>query len=169
MSVNQCRCCGNQTHNPKFCNSSCAAKINNITKPKRKPLGKCKKCFVSVPKRATYCKECFKLWGKEDMTLGEATYTRVHKSSAFCFVRSRARVSEKFRNSSCCERCGYSKHIECCHIKPISSFSIDTMISEINKSENLIMLCPNCHWEFDHPEQVIWWSWVRIPPAMFNF
>jgi hypothetical protein len=84
------------------------------------------------------------------MTLGEATYTRGHKSSAFCFVRSRARVSEKFCNSSCCERCGYTKHIECCHIKPISSFSIDTMISEINKPENLIILCPNCHWEFDH-------------------
>jgi predicted HNH restriction endonuclease len=26
------------------------------------------------------------------------------------------------------------------------------MISEINKPENLIILCPNCHWEFDHPE-----------------
>ena len=148
--TNQCVCCGGETINPKFCGRSCAAKVNNAASPRRKPEGKCKTCSSTIPKRAMYCKECFKGYGKEDMPLHEAIHTRGHKSSAFGFVRSRARGSEKFQAAVCCEKCGYDKHFECCHIKPISAFSMDTMVGEINKSENLIVLCPNCHWEFDH-------------------
>lgn len=36
-----------------------------------------------------------------------------------------------------------------CHIKAIKLSIKSTRISEINSLDNLIALCPNCHWEFD--------------------
>lgn len=52
-------------------------------------------------------------------------------------------------NYKCCV-CGYDKHIEVAHIKPVSEFSNGDMVSEINNIENIIPLCPNHHWEFDN-------------------
>lgn len=49
-----------------------------------------------------------------------------------------------------CSNCGYDKHVEVCHIKSISSFNNESKISEINDISNLILLCPNCHWELDN-------------------
>jgi len=49
-----------------------------------------------------------------------------------------------------CQRCGYNKHIEICHIRPISSFPKKTKLKTVNARENILFLCPNCHWEFDH-------------------
>lgn len=46
--------------------------------------------------------------------------------------------------------CGYKKHIQVCHIKAVSDFSDETLIGEINNLKNLVGLCPNHHWEFDH-------------------
>ena len=40
--------------------------------------------------------------------------------------------------------------IEVCHIKPIRQFSEDTLLSVINDKTNLLLLCPNCHWEYDN-------------------
>jgi hypothetical protein len=31
-----------------------------------------------------------------------------------------------------------------------TSFPLDTPISVVNSLDNLVGLCPNCHWEFDH-------------------
>ena len=49
-----------------------------------------------------------------------------------------------------CFCCKYNKHVECCHKKAISSFNPDTLISIVNHIDNLVWLCPNCHWEFDN-------------------
>lgn len=49
-----------------------------------------------------------------------------------------------------CQNCGYNKHIELCHIKPVSEFSLDTKLSIVNAPDNILVLCPNCHWEFDN-------------------
>lgn len=84
------------------------------------------------------------------MTLKDAIYKYCHKSSAFALVRSRARALFIKLQINSCQKCGYDKHIEACHIKPINEFLEDTMLSEINSIENLIPLCPNCHWEFDN-------------------
>lgn len=47
-------------------------------------------------------------------------------------------------------QCGYDKHVEVCHIKAIRDFDLKTKIKDINSKENLVLLCPNCHWEFDN-------------------
>lgn len=84
-------------------------------------------------------------------TVADATYVNHHKSSAFALIRSRARTSvkEELKNPSC-ESCGYSKHVEVCHIKGIADFPEDTPIYVVNNRSNLKLLCPNCHWELDH-------------------
>ena len=47
-----------------------------------------------------------------------------------------------------CHICGYD-HIQICHIRDVSDFPDDALISEINALLNLIPLCPNHHREFD--------------------
>lgn len=49
-----------------------------------------------------------------------------------------------------CFRCGYSKHVDLCHIKAVSEFNENTPIKQVNSLSNLIHLCKNCHWEYDN-------------------
>lgn len=146
-----CVGCGTKTFNPKFCSSSCAAKYNNKYSIKRtKTLHYCVECnsLLHRKKSTGKCKECSK---PKDMTLEEVMerYKDGHRASVYSLVRQRARELVK-HIPSICVKCGYSKHTEVCHIKPISSYSLDTKISEINKESNLIKLCPNCHWESEN-------------------
>lgn len=151
----QCKNCGKSTHNPRFCSKSCSAVYNNRLTPKRSLSNKCKQCDTKIFSGRSYCKSCYnKITEKHnDLTLGDAMkrYSKHHRSSAFAIVRTRARQIAKKLGYNKCAECGYSKHIEVAHIKAISSFDLSTLISAINSPENLIPLCPNCHWEFDHP------------------
>lgn len=133
-----------------FCSKSCSAKItNSIYKKKKSKPTFCKLCSSPTINKRKLCLNCYKHGSKGDITLEEAIYFKHHKSSAFALVRSRARASNKIRE---CELCGYSKHVEVCHKRPISDFPLNTKISEINNKDNILVLCPNCHWEFDHPK-----------------
>lgn len=140
---------GEPTTNPKFCSRSCAASNNNKTHPKRK-LGKtlCKNCKSPIRGGLTYCRVCFDRM-KQDYTLKEVKYDKHHKSSAWALVRSRARALVKALPQICIS-CGYDKHVEVCHKIPIKHFPLETKISEVNHIGNLVLLCPNCHWEFDN-------------------
>lgn len=60
-----------------------------------------------------------------------------------------------------CQACGYSKHIEYCHMQPLSAFEATTTIEEISGPANIFLLCPNCHWEYDH-------GLLRVDPAGFQ-
>ena len=153
--MNICLNCQKETINPKFCNRSCAASYNNKVKPKRQKeiklciiCGKPAKQYNNSNRMSKYCEECT-LTLVKDYTLKEAIYIQHHKSSAFALVRSRAR-KEMNKLPQICMKCGYSKHVEVCHIKPISSFSDDTLLSVVNSRFNIIQLCRNCHWELDN-------------------
>ena len=83
------------------------------------------------------------------LTIGDKVYNN-HKYAKYQYVRYWARhVAENLGWNKCC-KCGYDKHFEVAHIKPISEFSKDTLITIVNDPSNLIPLCPNCHWEFDN-------------------
>lgn len=145
-----CLHCDKETNNPKYCSRSCAASINNSNTPKRQPEGECCICGCLQTKRRKYCNKCFHSeFSAKDITLKEAIYEKHHRSSAYALVRSRARSVCKTRDYKC-EVCQWDHHVEVCHIKPISAFPEETLISEINSESNLIILCPNCHWDFDH-------------------
>lgn len=136
-----------------FCSRSCSVRYNNKKKAKRKPEHKCLKCGVKINAKRKHCEEHFKEWLEnqcKDMTLKEAIYKKHHRSNAYSLIRGRARTIAKNLNMNFCEKCGYNKHVEICHKKPISQFSDDVLISIINSPDNLIALCPNCHWEFDN-------------------
>lgn len=84
-------------------------------------------------------------------TKGELYFDRANWQSARSAIQKYARIvymnSDKPKK---CAICGYDKHFEVVHIKSVSSFSDDTLISEINDIENLVALCPNHHWEYDN-------------------
>lgn len=160
MKVN-CECCGIEFNkfpkevkgtNANYCSRSCAAKINN----KKFPKLTAKKHFCGCGnerkrKDVQTCKACIKKRLEEcsDLTIGERTYHK-HKSAKYSYIRADAkRILKNFTDKSC-KNCGYNKHTEVAHIKSIASFPKDTKIKEVNDINNLIFLCPNCHWEFDH-------------------
>lgn len=57
-----------------------------------------------------------------------------------------------FENNSSQDNCicGYDKHLEVCHLKGVAEFKDSSQLFEINDINNLIKLCPNCHWELDN-------------------
>lgn len=147
----KCKTCGKETKNPKFCSRSCSAIHTNKQFPRRTKEGNCKSCGVKIHSSRTYCKKCFKRDHivPDDRTLEYYTYKKKYQ------INSQVRdLARRFINKSgrplICQCCLYDKHINVCHIKPISMFDMNTKISVINSNENLLILCPNCHWELDH-------------------
>lgn len=49
-----------------------------------------------------------------------------------------------------CIICGYSIHTDVAHLRPVSDFPKSAFLGEMNTADNLVALCPNHHWEFDH-------------------
>ena len=157
-----CNCCQAKTINLKYCSKSCAAKINNKLIPKRttEKQNLCIECNKKLSRykgqrKTQLCFKCFKnnkikttcLKTKKQMT--EFSYNVAHKYQK---IREHAKRYAKQNNwiIKVCEKCGYDKHTELCHIKPISTFLENSTLEEINSKTNIIFLCPNCHWEFDN-------------------
>ncbi len=149
--MNKCKQCGKDINNPKFCSHSCSAKFNNKISKRRLPEHSCKVCGKAINNKRRYCIEHQPEridW--DNITLGDlrSKYNTFHYHAKIREVAKRKSV--RIKGISACEVCGYGKHIEVCHIKPISKFSLDTPVKEINVDYNLIVLCPNCHWELDN-------------------
>lgn len=142
----KCIECSKETDNPKYCSRSCSAKVNN-KKPKRKLTNKCKTCNSLIVSNRSYCPLC---WAETDRKLSDILYDKPGRtrSGVYSLVRYFAKAIVKDR-SQICSKCGYSKHVEICHIKPIADFPLDTLVSVVNSPDNLVLLCPNCHWELD--------------------
>jgi predicted restriction endonuclease len=107
-------------------------------------------CGNKKTKQSKKCQSCQNINQRKFHTIADIKHyhQKYGRSVMFQPVRSRARAVIKDR--TCCEKCGYDKHVEACHIKPISSFPDDTPIDIVNDTSNIIALCPNCHWEFDN-------------------
>ena len=128
-----------------FCSSSCSAKYNNRLAPKKQLQGNCKTCSKTISSSRTYCKDCLKEYQEE---LRNKPLVEVEDKSR---IRGNARsILKSFEPKMVCKNCGYDKHVECCHIKGVANFSLDTLVKEVNSKENLVWLYPNCHWELDH-------------------
>lgn len=152
-----CPNCQTATKNPKFCSSSCAAQSNNRTHKKRPKLERfCKKCGVSTgfgSDSPTTCLDCntnYVDWSK--VTLGDLR-NRLPTYQVHSRLRSHSRTVYRKANPNYeikCSKCGYNKYTEIAHLKSVSEFTNDTIVSVINHIDNLAQLCPNCHWEHDH-------------------
>lgn len=109
-------------------------------------------CGSIKSKRAKQCQKCVNQESRNislNLTIGEKTYKK-HLYAKYQYVRYYARQLGIEAGFKCCAKCGYNKHFEVCHIKPVASYPPETTIAEINRIENLLPLCPNCHWELDN-------------------
>lgn len=136
-----------------FCSQSHAAKFNNSHRPKRKLVKRCS-CGNLIVSNRKFCKICIKK-GKHlrsGVHVSERTIEEVIKNKGpnrYGLIRHHARKITQNRKQIC-QKCGYSLHVDTCHIKEIKDFPLNTKISVVNHIDNLILLCKNCHWEMDH-------------------
>ena len=161
----KCHHCQKETQNKKYCSRSCAAIVNNTIYPKRnlESQNQCKicgkKCFRKRTDRKTtgLCKECFNKDRAEQF--GNKTKKEIVDKSKKFNPNNRYEKIRQHAKRICkankwylskCQKCGYDKYVELCHINPISNFSDNTLICKINSKENICFLCPNCHWELDN-------------------
>ena len=156
-----CVNCGIETNNPKFCSRSCSSSHNNSMCPKRRTNKICviENCNNSVSShKSTLCYNHYaerkERLDCKNKTLGfykeKLSLVGKHKSWQFSHIRSLCRSWLKHLTKLPCYNCGYKKHVELCHIKPITSFPDTALLSEVNSEKNVIQLCRNCHWEFDN-------------------
>ena len=151
--MGKCLRCLEPTTNPMYCSRRCAAIMNNIKSPKRKLGGRCIDCNTPIRLGGKKCGDCHKTANASHKysTLADIDYVHLHRASAWAVVRGRVkRRVLQWGWEKICQNCGYSKHIDICHKKSISSFPSNTLIEIVNSKDNLILLCPNCHWELDH-------------------
>jgi 5-methylcytosine-specific restriction endonuclease McrA len=168
----------NVTRKKMFCNHSCSAKSSNCG---RKRIRACRGCSAEISV-GRFCAPCIALLPNSrgsqlpSSTKGELFARRVSWISARQAIRKHAVLvyATSGRPAAC--QCGYDRHYNICHIKPISDFPDTATIAEMNAIENLIALCPNCHWEFDngllsrrdgakaaHHAHDVESDWVRFP------
>lgn len=142
----------------KYCDHSCAASRNNglkrkLTKQEKKEKWKRCSCACGnkINCKSTRCKDCVNKI-KDSRTKGDLFNNRKNWQSARSCIQKEARriYFSTNKNPKCF--CGYTKHIEVCHIKDVSEFPDTALISEINDVSNLIGMCPTHHWEFDNDE-----------------
>lgn len=138
----------------KFCGRSCASAFNNTMFPKRCKSIKCKNCSNLVYSGWTYCSCCIQenKHIRTKYTFPVNTIVELSKgtdANKYSRIRSHARSVVRRRPQRCLA-CGYDKHVEVCHIQAITDFDISATLAEVNNPDNLVLLCPNCHWEFDH-------------------
>jgi len=154
-----CIVCQCETSNPKFCTRSCAARFNNTAFPKKKKQPhQCKKCLVPLELPRIVCNECLTTGTKKTRDGVRVPYAFVTKgdiltddTQRFRRIRESARqVALEHGKLKACQECGYSLHVEACHVTPIKDFPDDTLLSDLNSPSNLVGLCRNHHWEFDH-------------------
>lgn len=167
------------TKRKKFCNHTCASSRNNAIYPRRTAVkeGICERCGVVVEfkkqksgnyLRKRFCPTCVPLHLSELATerrntvgfrnsgkpLDNYTKGELRKNTRYCDFRKI--FSTYARNTYLrsgkplvCSHCGYSYHVDICHIKDVAKFSDDALFGEINDLSNLVALCKNHHKEFD--------------------
>jgi hypothetical protein len=131
IQVKECES-ASETRRKNFCNHSCSANYYNRLKPKKEKI-------VTQPK--------LKLL--ETITKGELR----NRYPAYQSYRSAIQRDARKRCSHMefkCKICGYSTHVDVCHIVDVSAFPDSAPIIEINSLDNLVLLCKNHHWEFDN-------------------
>lgn len=114
-----------------------------------------------VKKRKFCCRKCSMLWRNKNIVNSKTTdfldrtkkeiyeQCRFPSDANAAIARNAKRLLQRIKPINKCVICGSTKRLEVCHIRSIADFSNDAYIYEINKMNNIIMLCPNCHYAFD--------------------
>ncbi|MDT7781344.1 MAG: hypothetical protein QOC99_3856 [Acidobacteriota bacterium] len=178
-SPNLCKRCGavimvpenmkvTQVRKKTYCNRSCSVGYNNHVFPKRKrtweerPLKthNCLNCNGEINSRdgrRKYCEACKAIVRHQAIeyldgrTKGDLFTKSVNWQAARSSLRGHAfKAFLRSKMPRRCVVCHYFIHVEIAHIRPVKHFPNDALVSDINDISNLVALCPNHHWEFDH-------------------
>jgi HNH endonuclease len=166
--------------NRKYCSRSCRNKQINkgVVRSPTKGIKTCAECCQSFQLRKSsngsyiprkFCNDCLRLAQAKNIKAivaqrainSKELMSAMKKESLFkdrknwqsarsAIRRYAANIYADSNRPMKCFECGYSSHVEICHVKSVSSFPGNALISEINDLDNLIALCPNHHWEFDN-------------------
>lgn len=110
-------------------------------------MTQCMSCGKDT-KNKKYCsRSCAAKENKKNNNVLNRTIGHYRKRSD---IRNFARKYNSHLSDESCAMCGYKLHVEICHIIALKDFPDTALISEVNHPNNLVALCPNCHWEFDN-------------------
>lgn len=152
--MNKCIHCKGPTSNPKYCSRSCAASANNRRSPRRVKSKVCNfdGCLELIFSSRKFCAE-HRYGTPKFTTIGELRQAAQYQANAYARQLAR-KWARKNLDLSSCTVCDYSLHVEVAHISPLSQFPDHTPIEETYVN-NLIVLCPNHHWEYDNGYLVV--------------
>ena len=140
-------------NNQIFCNSKCTNSFN-VKRWRLKNKKDCPKCNSKMEYDSLNCLNCKKDTIFKKKTIKEykakLSMKNKHPSWANAHVRTFCKSWNSNLKSLPCQKCEYKMHIEFCHIKPISSFEESSTLGDVNSEDNIVILCRNCHWEFDN-------------------
>lgn len=149
----QCKNCGSTFERPrrrndqrKFCSLSCAASHNNRRRPPRATTSRCDTCGARKSRSSQQCRGCLreKFMSRTLKSLREEYPTPTFHAK----VRGLARNA--YRGPMWCAACGYSLHVDICHIKGVAAWPPEATLADVNDPSNLVALDKRCHWEFDN-------------------
>lgn len=155
LNPNYCKFCENiiecnrkqltKIRQRQFCSLNC---FHFFSKKQRSLIEKKKKRTLEEYKRT-------RLQNSEDFLKKRTLEAHFNESKNYFSGRSNItkiaqRIMKNSERERKCGNCGYLKHVEVAHVKSVASFSKDSTLYDVNRLENLIYLCPNCHWEFDN-------------------
>ncbi len=140
-----------ETKKKKFCSQKCNYDSRAPLKPNRKRrFNPCVSCGenTNIQQNRVARKFCPTCWEnkKKEILLTQK------QNSTHAKIRSHARSTVGLSDDEGCWVCGYSKHIEVCHVRPVNDFLLTDTLAVINHPSNLAILCRNHHWEFDNDE-----------------
>jgi hypothetical protein len=128
-----------------YCSISCCVSNNNKRRLNKSKIRICTSCGSTFNKcRTTRCTNCLKKWYNRLLKRKKSEVSKPNIGSHARYVAIKNNLLDK------CAECGYSFHVDTCHRKAIKLFPETALIGEINSVSNLIGLCKNHHWEFDH-------------------
>ena len=162
-------CCNFLTTGQKrFCSRSCSAVNSNTVSPKRQLEGVCESCGKPIKSNIKQCNICrrnsrsvYFIFDENLMPTINPTVCisdlPINKNSKYNYYSSKIRqLSRRYAdyllgtNNRSCSVCGYKYFTEICHIRPLTDESTDTLLKDIISFDNMVILCPNCHKEFDN-------------------
>jgi hypothetical protein len=141
----------NSNDGRRFCSRSCS---NRATPPRRTKTKTCTSCPTLIEAKHRYCSECRPTRDTIDAQYLERKICDFVKNAKYqvnAQLRTLSRATYKASGRPyACQVCGYSTHVEICHIKDIHQCDPNDTIGSICELSNLVALCRNHHWEFDH-------------------